>query len=288
MAPPDPRALAPWAPRTCPRGSHKGESPNLPSPESLRESTTLADALISPVDLDLSHRLILKEEETYALRLAWCVLDKPNLSVWMILIPILLVQYFSRSKQYRAALLSFSEKVLQTKKQSLDLAREELRSSGAPEEAEMRWAAPGEPPMARQVLKAPETRWTADDPRAPCPPPEPEPSGKEPEAPGLPTLEEAHRAEVELLTGHYRRLLTQPGSTHAELIRGAYPTAGEYRDFLERLARAETTVHRAVLATHPGDEDSREVVLKMEGCSKRLRDVEAALLFGQAASSSAS
>jgi hypothetical protein len=202
------------------------------------------------VDLDLNHRVILKQEETYALRLAWCVLDRPHLSVWMILIPILLVQYFSRSKRYRGALLSFSEKVLQTKKQALDLAREELGSSGAPEE--------------------------------------PEPSGEEPEAPRLPTLEEAHRAEVELLTGHYRRLLTQRGSTHAELIRGAYPTAGEYRDFLDRLARAEAVVHRAVLATHPGDEDSREVVSKMEGCAKRLRDVEGALIFGQAASSSGS
>jgi len=227
------------------------------------ESTTLANTGAWPVDLDLNHRLILKQEETYALRLAWCVLDKPQLSVWMILIPILLVQYFSRSKQHRAALLSFSEKVLQTKKQALDLAREELERSRAPEELEMGWA--------------------EDDPRAPRPPPEPEPSRAGPQAPGLATLEEAHRAEVELLKGHYRRLLTQRGATHVELIRGAYPTAGEYRDFLERLARAEAGVHRAVLAVRTGDEDSREVVSRMQGCARRLRDVEAALIFGKAA-----
>jgi hypothetical protein len=218
------------------------------------------------VDLDLNHRLILKEEETYALRLAWCVLDRPHLSVWMILIPILLLQYFSRTKRYRAALLSFSEKVLQTKKQALDLAREEVETG---------WATPGEMEMD----------WAADDPRTPRPPPEPEPSRVDREHHGLPTLEEAHRAEVDLLKGHYRLLLTQRGATHVELIRGAYPTAREYRDFLDRLARAEATVHRAVLATRTGDEDSREVVSKMEGCAKRLRDVEAALIFGQETSS---
>jgi hypothetical protein len=238
------------------------------------------------LDLDLNHRLTLKQEEAYALRLAWCVLDRPHLSVWMILIPILLVQYFSRSKRYRGALLSFSEKVLQTKKQALDLAREELGNSRAQEDSEMRWAAPGEPAMDRHALKGPEMRWAADDPRAPRPPPEPELSRVDQEHPGLPTLEEAHRAEVEFLKGHYRRLLTQRGATYVELIRGAYPTAGEYRDFLDRLARAEAGVHRAVLATRPGDEDSREVVSKMEGCAKRLRDVEAALIFGQAAFSS--
>jgi len=218
------------------------------------------------VDLDLSYRLILKQEEAYALRLAWCVLDKPHLSVWMILIPILLVQYFSRSKRYRTALLSFSGKVLQTKKQALDLAREELENNRAPGELEMRWG--------------------ADDPRAPRPPPEPELSRADPAALGLASLEEAHWAEVELLKGHYRRLLTQRGATHVELIRGAYPTAGEYRDILERLARAEVGVHRAVLASRRGDEDSREVVSRMQGCARRLREVEAALIFGKAAFSS--
>ena len=215
----------------------------------------MANATVLPEDIDRSFHLLLRWEETFARSLARAVLDKPEISVWMVLIPILLLHHVHRIRQYRTGFLSFAEGVLRTKKLALEIAREELKKGKG-----------------------------LDDRRTPRPPPAPEFTSADLEAPEPFALEDAHMAEVDLLRSHFRLLLAQRGATHVELIRGAYPTAGEYRSFLQRLAEAEAQVHRAVLASRRGDEGSREVVSKMEAAAARLRDLEIHLIFGRGAS----
>jgi hypothetical protein len=211
----------------------------------------MPEAMELPEHIDRNFLLLLRQEEKFARSLGWAVLEKPEVSVWMILIPILLLHHAHRIQQYRTGLLAFAERILQSKKMALELAREKLRRAGE-----------------------------TGSRRAPRPPPGPGSLSADLETPEALTLEEAHAAEMELLEGHYRLLLAQRGASHAELIRKGYPSAGDYRSFLQRLSEAEADVHRAVLASRREDQSAREVVSKMQEAAARLRELEVSLIFG--------
>ena len=58
--------------------------------------------------LDEKLALILDQEKTFAKSVAGLVIEKPKLSIWMILIPIIFVHYFYRWNQYSEGLKKFS------------------------------------------------------------------------------------------------------------------------------------------------------------------------------------
>ena len=66
--------------------------------------------------------LILDQEKTFAKSVAGLVIEKPKLSIWMILIPIIFVHYFYRWNQYSEGFKKFSEDFVRTRRAALEEA----------------------------------------------------------------------------------------------------------------------------------------------------------------------
>jgi len=66
--------------------------------------------------------IILEEEEKFALILASQVINKPQLSLWMILIPIFFVFYFTNLSKYKNGCRQFADNYLIDKKRALNEA----------------------------------------------------------------------------------------------------------------------------------------------------------------------
>lgn len=70
--------------------------------------------------LNEKQALILDEEKKFARSVAGLVIEKPKLSIWMILIPIIFVHYFYRWNQYSEGLRKFSEDFVRTRQAALE------------------------------------------------------------------------------------------------------------------------------------------------------------------------
>jgi hypothetical protein len=68
--------------------------------------------------------IILEQEEKFAVTLAAQVINKPQLSLWMILIPIFFVFYFNNLSKYRNGCKQFAENYIIDKKRALNEAVE--------------------------------------------------------------------------------------------------------------------------------------------------------------------
>ena len=66
--------------------------------------------------------LIRSNETTFAYALSQIVIDKPKISVWMILIPIILVYHMYRHKTYAEGCKAFAENFLITRNRALEAA----------------------------------------------------------------------------------------------------------------------------------------------------------------------
>ena len=66
--------------------------------------------------------LIRSNEETFAYSLSAIVIEKPKISVWMILIPIILVYHMYRQKSYVEGRRAFAENFLITRNRALEAA----------------------------------------------------------------------------------------------------------------------------------------------------------------------
>jgi hypothetical protein len=77
--------------------------------------------------------LIMEQEEKFAVALASQVIDKPQLSLWMILIPIFFVFYFNNLSKYRNGCKQFTENYLIDKKRALNEAVEVVDGGREPD-----------------------------------------------------------------------------------------------------------------------------------------------------------
>jgi hypothetical protein len=188
--------------------------------------------------------LIWNQENRFAYRIAKQVLQKPKISVWLVLIPILFLYYAHKIQQYKAAVHDFSKGLMRSKILALDSAKQEIDS--------------GKKNTGFQ--EAFDAKDLADSPNAM-------------------QVKEKQITEVELLKSHYEKLLRQQGSTYPALIRKAYRTAAEYRTFLNRLAEAEKAVHDAVLRAYHPSEEAQNVTKKMQKAAMALRQEEVAAFF---------
>jgi len=73
-------------------------------------------------ELARKRRLIVDYEEMFARWVATRVIEKPALSVWMILLPILLLHYFYRLQKFQAGTKAFTPHYLRPRLKALDLA----------------------------------------------------------------------------------------------------------------------------------------------------------------------
>ncbi|MFH7319827.1 NF038143 family protein [Desulfurivibrio sp. D14AmB] len=190
-----------------------------------------------------NQRLISDYEFDFAKRLAREVLEKPKISVWLVLIPILFLYYAHKIQQYKAGLQGFCDGVLHTRKIALEAVVAELLGSDGPDYRASFLAAHPEPtPQALKVL-------------------------------------ERQTAQIELLKEHYRRLLLAAAPDYRGLLRGAYRNSGEYGDFLDRLNRAEEEVGQAVLEAFQPGEEARRINGRMVRLSRELRAEEQRRFF---------
>jgi hypothetical protein len=188
------------------------------------------------------YEMIRQHNERFAFELAKAVLEKPKASVWIIFLPVLFVFHAQRIQKYKQHVKEFGNGFLVTKNLALEAAWDELRN-GPPKAGESPYP---EPPLGEYFT----------------------------------TIREKQLVELELLREHYLLLLNSSGDSYERLLRNAYRGSGDYRYFLNRLAKAEAEINRTVLEIRHTSDEARDVVERMEAIAERLRDKEIERAFG--------
>ncbi|GAB6060981.1 NF038143 family protein [Desulfonatronum parangueonense] len=195
--------------------------------------------------IEQNYQMIWDHEQRFARELAQQVVEKPRLTIWRVLFPPLLIYHYRKIQEYKSDLEIFSKGVLRSKILAMESALEEMTTG--------------------KKDTGYKSAFVAMGPEA---------------APGELRLRNAQIAEVELLKGHYLRILRNQGSSFPTLIRKTYKTSGEYRRFLTDLTQAEKAVQKEVLHLHQTSEPARDVSRKMREIAKTLRDAEVKTFFG--------
>ncbi len=192
-----------------------------------------------------TYDLIWNQENQFAYKVAKQIMEKPKISVWLVLIPLLFLYYAHKIQQYKAGIHGFSKGLVRTKILALDSAQEELNTGKKDEEYKEAF-------VSKNLKNTPNVMRVRDK----------------------------QIEEVEVLKAHYAKLLCEQGSSYQALIKRAYKSSGEYRLFLNKLAKAEEDVYDAALrAYHPNDK-ARAVTKKMRNATFALREQEIKSFFG--------
>jgi hypothetical protein len=212
----------------------------------VRESATppRTDQAMGETDiLDRKCEWILNRELACAHEVALRLVDKPELSVWMILIPIIFLHFMYRAQKFKAGLGSITRELFASREFALTLARESLEAGAeAPDPAERF------PDGAGTLMGAP--------------------------------LREAEIQLSRLLVGHYRRLLEAHGESYEALVRNAYGNDGRYREeFLRRLVEAEAQIAACVRETAEDIPEARRALTRMAAARQELREADVKLCF---------
>lgn len=192
-----------------------------------------------------TYDLIWNQENQFAYKVAKNILDKPKISVWLILIPILFLYYAHKIQQYKAGVHDFSKAWMRSKILALDSAQEEINTGKKDEEFKQSF-------VSKDLENSPNVMRVRDK----------------------------QVAEVELLKAHYERLLRQQGSSYQAVLKKAYGSSGEYRLFLNKLAEAEEEVQDAVLRAYHPSPEAQAVTKKMQKVAHALREEEIKAFFG--------
>ncbi|MDF1593104.1 MAG: NF038143 family protein [Desulfobacterales bacterium] len=83
--------------------------------------------------VDQKHQIILAHEKNFADYLALRVLEKPKLSVWMILIPIIFVHYFHRIQKFNSGRSAFAENYMILRERAMDEALDVIQTGRTPD-----------------------------------------------------------------------------------------------------------------------------------------------------------
>ena len=102
--------------------------------------------------LETKRHIIEEQERRFAYLLASRVIQKPKLSIWMILVPIIFVYFFYRLNQYKAGRHEFVKNFMISRKRALDAARRAVASGSAADLDALAQLA-DLPPEARQTYR---------------------------------------------------------------------------------------------------------------------------------------
>jgi len=89
------------------------------------------------ITIDERVAMILQSERRFAEELAQCVIEKPTVSVWMILIPILIVYHMYRHSRYVEGKKQFVEHYLMSRTNAVREAAAALAEARAPDAARL-------------------------------------------------------------------------------------------------------------------------------------------------------
>jgi len=198
-------------------------------------------------DLKKKYGMILSHETAVARSLALAVIQPKPFSVWEVLIPILFIFGFMRSREVREV---FSQNVLFTKKMALQAAFDMLKKDHTRE---------GEMERVRSKTK----EMVASIPG------------------GIYSdeIRQEQLKEIDLLVDHYCRLLESSGGDYDSLVFNAYQTPEQLSHFYEQLQKAEERVGDAAQNTLGADADT-STLERMKIVLKKSRLKESEKIFG--------
>lgn len=197
-----------------------------------------------------NYKNILAYENKTARIITSKVLEKPELSAWMILIPIVFIPFMQRYQKYKESAKIFSEGYLYTKKIALDTAYKIFKNEISLEDA----------PVV--ITKAVQNNPHADQ--------------------IVLNIYQKQIQEIEILCEHYLTLLASEKVKYGEMVVGHYQMEDNYLSFVNKLSEAEKEVTRAASATFKDEMvEVPDIMEKMEKHLSELRLKEAKLFFTQ-------
>lgn len=198
------------------------------------------------IDLNKRYTTIFSREEALARAVAHAVIKARPVSAWEVLVPILLVFSFAKSREIKEV---FVQNFLFTKQLALKEARDMIRLGRSREEALARVEE-----QTRNLLASVQ-------------------KGLYSEAVRLKQI-----AEIDLLLDHYLRIFRAEGGDFEEWVANAYVNIGNYVAFQERLKHAEREVYLAAVNT-VGSQDSADRAARMEEATENARRKAAERIF---------
>lgn len=200
--------------------------------------------------LDENYKDILDYENRIAQTITSRVLDRPELSAWMILIPIVFIPYMQRCQKYKESSRAFRAGYLYTKKIALDTAYSLYKNEISPEQVS---AIVGEivqkNPNAEQIVL---------------------------------NIYNQQIEEIKILIEHYLMLLDTKEIEYDKMIVSHYKTEDTYLSFVKRLTEIEKQVTNATTATfNDAAIEVPDILEKMEAQLLELRLGQAKEFFPQ-------
>ncbi|MGD8725937.1 MAG: NF038143 family protein [Desulfobacterales bacterium] len=175
-------------------------------------------------DLKKKYEMILSHETMVARSVALAVIQRKPFSVWEVLIPIIFIFGYMKSKETREI---FAQNVLFTKKLAMQAAFDMLKKDQDRESVMEQIRS-----KTREMIAAiPGGIYSAE-------------------------IRREQLKEIDLLVDHYRRLLNSEGADYDSLVFNAYRTPQRLADFFDRLQKAEQSVGRAAHNTLGGNADT--------------------------------
>jgi hypothetical protein len=200
-----------------------------------------------PTILDTKYENILSHERSLAKTLANVVIGQNQVAVWDVLIPIVFLFNFMRFKRAREV---FTLNAMFTKKLALEAAFDMKKKGQNKEEA-----------MAR--VKEKTAQILASDKEGIY-------SSK---------IRQRQMREVDLLIGHYCKLLDAEGKDYATMVKNTYKDQKDYADFIGQLEQVEKEVIGAATQTI-GTSSAPGIASKIEETTERIRRAEIERIFG--------
>jgi hypothetical protein len=199
-----------------------------------------------PVKLNKKFDLILSRERRIAKSVALQTIKPKPFSVWEVLIPIVFILGYMRSKEQREV---FAQNLMFTKKMALEAAFEMLDKNRSKETVMCRITSETESLLSSI------------------------PNGVYSDA-----IRQEQIREVDLLIDHYCRLMRANGNDYVALVANAYQTKTDYSDFQDKLVSAERMVTQAACETL-GHQADNEMATRIEAAIEKIRRQEAETIY---------
>ncbi len=191
-----------------------------------------------PGNIDRRYEAVLFHEQSWAKAVSFSAMRPKPLTVWEVLIPIFIVFNHMRLKGAREV---FAQNLLFTKKLALDAALAMTKNGQRKAEA----MSPAEEKTKTLLASVKDGIYSEQ-------------------------IRQKQLEEIDLLIGHYCRLLQAEGKDYATLVAHSYSNLNQYKSFLEALKGAEGEVNRAAVETL-GSQADTETLSRIEASSHSMR-----------------
>jgi hypothetical protein len=198
-------------------------------------------------DLKKKYDMILSHETTIARSVALAVIQPKPLSVWEVVIPILFIFGYMKSKETREI---FAQNVLFTKKMAMQAAFDMLKKGQTREFVMERIRSK----TREMIASIPGGIYSAE-------------------------IRREQLKEIDLLIDHYCKLLNSEGDSYDSLVFNAYRTSHGLAGFFKQLQEAEEGAARAARDTLGGNADTRTLE-RMKAVTRDSRIKETEKIFG--------